>query len=284
VIGSDGMPSSAKMLAGDAQHDNPLRGGMLHMEELPLADSRTAAYKIIRNTGPVARDGHGAYLVTEAGAASDVLRHPELFSSKRAFDSLASPIPIAPAASGPPGHPRYRQVLRPFFGARGAARWLPMVRALAAELTGRFTGRGQCDLFAELALPLPAEVFRTLSGLPPADRGWLAARKEAVLGAVGIGGAEPPSGASAQLAAELCEYLISHIAERRRNGGADLPGRLPGRRCGWCPGSGAAGSPAISRHPKPATACRPVWPAPATFRSSFRLKAEEGQGRFKIMT
>ena len=225
MIGSDGMPSSAKTLAGDAQHDNPLRGGVLHVEELPLADSRTAAYKIIRKAGPVARDGHGAYLVTEAEAASYVLRHPEPFSSKRASGSLGSPVSLVPVASDPPGHTRYRQVLRPFLSARGTARWLRMVRALAAELTGRFTGRGERDLVAELALPLPA-VFLTLFDLPPADRGWLAARKEAVLGAAGMSSAEPPSGASVQRAAELCEYLISHIAERRRNGGADLPSRL----------------------------------------------------------
>ena len=202
MIGSDGMPSSAEMLAGDAQHGSPLRGGMLHMDELPLADSRTAAY-IIRDAGPVARDGHGAYLAIEAGAASYVLRHPELFSSKRASGSPGSPIPIVPVASGPPGHTRYRQVLRSFFGAPGTARWLPVVRALAAELTGRFTGRGERDLVAEVALSLPAEVFLTVSGLPPADRDWLVARKETVLGAVGISDTEPPSDASVQLAAEL---------------------------------------------------------------------------------
>jgi cytochrome P450 len=163
------------MPAGDAQHDSPLRGGVLHRDELPAAGSRTAAYKMLRDTGPVACGAHGAYPVTEAGAASYVLRHPELFSLMRASGSLGSRIPIVPAASGPPGHTRYRQVLRPFFGARGTRRWLPMVRALTAELTGRFTGRGECDLVAEPAPPLPAKVFLTVFGFGAGPHGCLGA-------------------------------------------------------------------------------------------------------------
>lgn len=220
------MPSSAGTLAGRPQHDNPLRGGILHVEELPMADSRTAAYQIIRNAGPVVRDAHGAYLVTDAEAIWYVLRHPEIFSSKRAFDSLGSPIPIVPVASDPPDHTRYRMILRPFFSARGTARWLPVVRALAAELIDGFLDRGECDLVAEFAVPLPAQVFLTLFGLPLADRDRLIGWKEAVLSAVGISGAEPPSDSAIQLAAELYEYLVGHIGERRQRGGTDVLSQL----------------------------------------------------------
>jgi len=203
-----------------------LRGGVLHLEELPVADSRTAAYQIIREAGPAVRDAHGAYLVTDAETALHVLRHPALFSSKRAFDALGSPIPIVPVAADPPEHTRYRLILRPFFSVRGTARWLPTVRDLAAELIDGFIGRGGCDLVAEFAVPLPAQVFLTLFGLPLADRDQLIAWKDAVLAAVGISGAEPPSDAAIQLAAELYEYLVGHIAERRRQGGTDLLGQL----------------------------------------------------------
>jgi len=230
------MPSSAEILA-DGQHrgnpprdnpprESPLRGGTLHVEELPLAQSRTAAYQIMRDAGPVVRDAHGAYLVSDAEAVSYVLRHPDLFSSKRAFDSLGSPIPIVPVASDPPEHTRYRQLLGPFFGVRGTARWLPEVRSLAAGLIDGFIERGRCDLVADFAIPLPAQVFLTLFGLPLGDRDRLIAWKEAVLGAVGISGAEPPSDSSIALAAELYEYLVSHIAERRRRGGTDVLSQL----------------------------------------------------------
>jgi len=204
----------------------PLRGGVLHVEELPMANDRDRAYQMIHDAGPVVRDAHGAYLVTGADPSSYVLRHPELFSSKRAFDSLGSPIPIVPVASDPPEHTRYRRVLRPFFSARGLARWLPVVRALAADLIDAFAERGQCDLVTEFALPLPAQVFLTLFGLPFEDRDRLIEWKDAVLGAVGISGAEPASDANIQLAAELYEYLVGHIASRRELGGTDLLSQL----------------------------------------------------------
>ena len=114
-----------------------MRAGVLHIEELPMADDRSLAYQIISDAGPVVRDAHGAFLVTGASAADYVLRHPDLFSSARAFDSLGSPIPIVPVASDPPEHARYRQLLRPFFTARGLSRWLPVVRAHAIELIDR---------------------------------------------------------------------------------------------------------------------------------------------------
>ncbi|HEX6932428.1 MAG TPA: cytochrome P450 [Streptosporangiaceae bacterium] len=198
---------------------NQLRDGVLHVEELPMAASRGLAYRIMRDAGPVVRDAHGAFLITEAAAASYALRHPELFSSKKAFDSLGSPIPIVPVAADPPEHTRYRRLLRPFFSARGLARWLPVVRELATGLIDDIAGRGQCDLVADFALPLPAQVFLTLFGLPPDDLDRLIAWKEAVLGAVGISGAEPATDANIALAAELYEYLVGHISVRQGAGG-----------------------------------------------------------------
>jgi cytochrome P450 len=199
---------------------------VLHVEELPMAASRGLAYQIMRDAGPVVRDAHGAFLITQAAAASYALRHPELFSSKKAFDSLGSPIPIVPVAADPPEHTRYRRLLRPFFSVRGVARWLPVVRELAVDLIDDVAGRGRCDLVAEFALPLPAQVFLTLFGLPPQDRDRLIAWKDAVLGAVGISGAEPASDANIALAAELYEYLVGHIAERRERHGDDILSQL----------------------------------------------------------
>jgi hypothetical protein len=38
----------------------------VHLEEPPVAESRTTAYQMIRSPGPVARDAHGAYMITDA--------------------------------------------------------------------------------------------------------------------------------------------------------------------------------------------------------------------------
>lgn len=157
-----------------------------------MADSRTAAYAIIRDAGPVAWDGRGAYLIV-SGAAAEL--------------ALA--------------------VLQPFFSPRGTASWRPVVRALAGELIDGFVDRGECDLVAELAVPLRAQVFLTLFGLPREDRDPLIAWQEALLHNFSFEGGEPPSERAARLGAELYEYLVSHIARRRQHGGTeDLLGQL----------------------------------------------------------
>jgi cytochrome P450 len=66
----------------------PLRAGVLHIEELPMAEDRSLACQMIRQAGAVVRDAHGAFQVTGASAADYVLRHPELFSSARAFGTV----------------------------------------------------------------------------------------------------------------------------------------------------------------------------------------------------
>ncbi len=187
-----------------------------------MSSDRAAAYQLFLAAGPVVRDAHGAYVITEAAAAGHVLRHPELFSSAKAFETLGSPFPIVPVAADPPEHTRYRKILAPFFGVRGTARWLPEVRTLAAQLIDGFISRGSCDVVTEFAVPLPAQVFLTLFGLPLQDRDRLIAWKEALLSAVGISGAEPPPDEVIVLAAELYEYLTSHIATRRGQAGDDV--------------------------------------------------------------
>jgi hypothetical protein len=85
VTRADAMLAPAGTLIGRERHRGPLRDGVLHMEELPVSASRTEACQIVRAAGPVVRDTHGAYVITDAETAAYVLPHPELFSSKRAF-------------------------------------------------------------------------------------------------------------------------------------------------------------------------------------------------------
>lgn len=159
----------------------PQPADVLSLPALPMAESRTAAYKIVRAAGPVARTARGAYILVSSEYAEYALKHPELFSSKKAFDAVGSPLPMVPIAFDPPEHGRYRRVLQPFFSPRGTAAWQPQVRTLVGKLIDGFIDRGDCDLVAELAIPLPAEVFLTLFGLPLEDRDRLIAWKEGLL-------------------------------------------------------------------------------------------------------
>jgi cytochrome P450 len=215
---------------------------------LPMADDRTAAYAMLRDAGPVARTRFGSYSVTSAEAAEFVLKHPEQFSSRQATDVVGSPVPMVPVAFDPPEHTRYRQILQPFFSPRGIASWLPDVRALAAVLIDRLARQGECDLVADLAVPLPAQVFLSLFGLPLEDRDRLIAWKDGLIRDFGqMSPADPARPGAAdraqrrgrlseqtmRLGAELYEYLVGHIARRRQHEDtSDLLGQLLADRSG----------------------------------------------------
>jgi cytochrome P450 len=203
----------------------------LRFDTLPMAEDRTAAYAIVRDRGAITRSRRGGYILTSSKHAGYALKHPELFSSKQAFDLVGSPLPMVPIAFDPPAHSRYRRILQPFFSPRGTAAWQPRVRELVGRLIDGFTSRGECDVVAELAVPLPAEVFLTLFGLPLADRDRLIGWKEGLLASPVLPGTEPqvrPSEQAIEAGAELFEYLVNHIEKRRRAQAvtSDLLGQL----------------------------------------------------------
>ncbi len=188
------------------------------LDRLPMAEDRTAAYRFLREAGPVLRTAFGSYLITTAEAAEFALKNPGLFSSQRAFDLVGSPLQLVPIAFDPPEHTRYRRILQPFFSPRGVAAWLPEVRALAGQLIDGVARRGHCDLVEDLAVPLPAQVFLTLFGLPVQDRDRLNTWKEGLLRTRPAGPGETRGEHAIRLGAELYGYLVEHVAQRRRDG------------------------------------------------------------------
>ncbi len=205
----------------------PPASGVVRFDTLPMQYDRTAAYELIRAAGPIARTARGNYVLTSSECVEYALKNPGLFSSKKAFDGVGSPLPMLPIAFDPPDHTRYRQVLQPFFSPRGTAVWQPQVRELVSELIDRFVGRGCCDLVAELAVPLPADVFLALFGLPMQDRERLIGWKERLLASPVLTAVGQPAAEVVQAGAELFEYLVGHIDRRRAEGATgDLLGQL----------------------------------------------------------
>lgn len=208
----------------------PLQGDTIRFTRLPMTENRTEAYQLVRAAGPVIRSPRG-YILTSGEYVEFALKHPELFSSQQAFDLVGSPLPLVPVAFDAPEHTRFRRILQPFFSPREAAAWQPKVKTLVGTLIDSFIDRGHCDLVTELAIPLPAEVFLTLFGLPLADRDHLIGWKEGLL-ASPLLTAGKPSEETIQAGAELFGYLAGHIEDRRRSdpgnprGADDLLGRL----------------------------------------------------------
>lgn len=185
------------------------------VEDLPFADDRSLAWKELREAGEIV-NAHGEVILTSADAVEFAAKNPEKFSSARALDRLASPVPLIPVAIDPPDHARFRKVLDPFFSPKRMAEREHELRRQAGELVDAIVARGRCEVIKDLATPFPSQVFLTLFGLPLADRDKLLAWMHAILKLANPGNAEPAQEALG-LALELFTYLTQHIAERREN-------------------------------------------------------------------
>ena len=190
----------------------------LSFASLPMAADRGVGWKVLRDAGRVVfLDGW--FYLSHRDDVLAALRNPELFSSKKAFDVLGSPLPLVPISFDPPEHTRFRKILQPFFSPHTLAEMLPSLQKQAIDIVGDIASKGECEVVADVAIPYPSQVFLTLFGLPPEDRDKLVAWKDSVIAL-----ADRPSleGADLTPALELFAYLTEAINERRANPGRDI--------------------------------------------------------------
>jgi cytochrome P450 len=192
----------------------------MDIADLPMAEQRDLAWQLIAQQGEsIALDTGVA--VTSQRTVEQVMRHPEIFSSKRAFDALNSPIPMPPLTYDPPDHTRFRRILQPFFSPRMIRPLEPVLRRHIADLIEPLVERGECDFVADVAVPFPVQTFLTFFGLPMEQLEQFLVWKEAILAQ------SDPSGVArddtnAEHALALFTYLGTLVAERRGVPGEDI--------------------------------------------------------------
>jgi cytochrome P450 len=195
---------------------------VLDFDSVPMGVDRGRGWAVVREAGSVVKMGD-FYYVTRREDVVDALRRPELFSSKKAFDILGSPIPLVPISFDPPDHTRYRKILQPFFSPRTLGAMLPSLQQQIEELIDDLAAAGECEAVSGIAEPYPSQVFLTLFGLPVADRDRLMVWKDAVIAL-----ADSPNleGVDLTPALELFAYLNETIAARRKEPGEDILSQL----------------------------------------------------------
>lgn len=185
---------------------------------LPMAVDRHAGWKALRDTGRVVFVD-GWFYLSHRDDVLAALRKPELFSSKKAFDVLGSPLPLVPISFDPPEHTRFRKMLQPFFSPHTLAEMLPALQKQAIDIIDDVVTKGNCEVVADIAIPYPSQVFLTLFGLPLKDRDRLIAWKDSV---IALADSPTLEGADLTPALELFAYLTEAINERRANPGRDI--------------------------------------------------------------
>lgn len=191
----------------------------LDLDDLPMALDRGVGWAALRDAGPVVLSD-GWYALTRREDVLAALRNPNVFSSKKAFEVVGSPLPLVPAAFDPPEHTRFRRILHPFFGPHALAAILPSIQAQAIDIIDSLAGQGECEVMADLATPYPSQVFLTLFGLPLQDRERLIGWKDAIIElSLPNDAGETPD---LTPALELFAYLTEAVAEHRANPGDDV--------------------------------------------------------------
>jgi cytochrome P450 len=183
-----------------------------------MSDDRGVGWAALRDMGPVVLVDEW-YCLTRRDDVLHALRTPEVYSSRKAFDMLGSPLPLVPIAFDPPEQTRFRKILQPFFSPHTLSVMLPDLQAQAVEMIDAIAAKGRCDAVSDIAIPYPSQVFLTLYGLPLADRDRLVHWKDAVIDlADGVG----LEGKDLTPAMELFAYLTEAINDRRSHPGPDI--------------------------------------------------------------
>jgi cytochrome P450 len=190
-----------------------------------MTTDRTAGWRLVSGFGEVFQGADGTWLLTSPEAVHFAHRHPEIFSSARAFESNGIPVPTIPVASDPPVHRTYRRVLDPLFAPRVVNAMEDDLRAQIRDLVAAFAAKGESDVVADMARLYPTQVFLTFFGLPLTDRDQLIDWVETILDHSTTGTAEP-NPVAAESAMAMFGYLQGHVDEKRKDPGDDVLGHV----------------------------------------------------------
>jgi cytochrome P450 len=187
------------------------------------------AYAQLRGQAPLLHEPRSdLWLVFDYEGVKRVLTDHE------AFSSLVAP-PSSQTAqwlifSDPPRHTKLRALLLRAFTPRAVAGLEPLIRTLSHELLEPALARGELDLVADFALPLPLMVIAGMFGAPVTDlprfRHWSDVILTLGLSALGGEEAERAQREFRAVTAEMNTYLQALSEQRRRVPREDLLTRL----------------------------------------------------------
>ncbi len=83
--------------------------------------------------------------------------------------------------SDPPDHTRLRALVNQAFTPRRVEKLAPVIRETAVSLLDAAEMKGEIELIADYALPLPVRIISELLGIPPADREMVSDWSQAII-------------------------------------------------------------------------------------------------------
>ena len=196
------------------------------MTDLFSDDARRNPYPLyahVRAAAPVFREQQsGLWMVFDYANVDRVLIDHETFSSRHGPDWMIF--------TDPPRHAKLRAIVSRAFTPRSVVGLEPRIRELSRELLDRVVARGEMDLAAEFAVPLPMLVIAEMLGIPVADRPRFTRWNDVLLRMSytipGGAGADEALNDFIAVTGEMGEYLAALLGQRRVDPRDDLLTRL----------------------------------------------------------
>lgn len=181
-------------------------------------------YERLRAASPLLRDpGSGLWMVFDYEGVKRVLTDHEAFSSR------SGPADWMIFAD-PPRHTKLRALVSKAFTPRSIAGLEKRIRSISRELLDGVATRGEMDLAADYAVPLPMRVIGDMLGIPPEDRPRFVRWNDAILKMSYLfgdtAGAEGVMAEFFAVTGEMGEYLAALLAARQAEPRDDLLSRL----------------------------------------------------------
>jgi cytochrome P450 len=126
----------------------------------------------------------------------------------------------------PPTHTRLRTLILKAFVSRRIERLAPRIEALASDLVERFAERGEAELIAEFATPLPVTVIAELVGVGTGETAQLLEWSHRMVAMYQFGRTPEIEARADRAAAEFRDFVLDAIAAKRRRPGDDLLSEL----------------------------------------------------------
>jgi len=202
-----------------------------------------ALYRQLRETHPVHRTGFAAWTIARYRDVAALARHPHVSVEEANASAFPEP-PETPFSRlmgqtmlfrDAPDHDRLRRLVARAFTPRRIEELRPRVEVLVAKRLDDLIPRGEADLLAKLAYPLPVDVICELLGIPEDDRRLFPPWAKALAARLDVEPMRTPTtnrlGDVATM--ELSTYLESLLTDpRRRIGGGLIDGLVEAEEAG----------------------------------------------------
>ncbi|MBX3707836.1 MAG: cytochrome P450 [Pseudomonadales bacterium] len=212
------------------------------LDETCLADpevlERPADYYHALHERPIHFDKRlGFYICSTYGLMREILRNTEVFSSvdSQTVDTLRPPPAEAlairrasqPAVAtlvnnDPPSHTRFRSLVDDPFRPRSIERLIGQIRSVVDATLDAFIDRGECEVVADLAIPVPIRVIADMLGIPRELAPQIKAWSDASVEPLGMLADDARLIECARLLKEFQDFMVAELEARRARPRDDL--------------------------------------------------------------